>query len=149
VYIYGLRTADEPIVERTRLEVFLDDVFHNYRSLLDVHTNLLEKLHSRQEEQHPRIGPISDLIYDAALKWQDAIIEYGSHYPKAKYAWEQEKRTNPKFAAFLEVRSTSLVFASCRLIHSCHSAVETLQEQTDRTSAISRTDQSPDCCDIR
>jgi len=103
VYIEGLRSADEPIVDRLRLEIFLDDVFHNYRSLLDIHTDLLEKLHARQEEQHPRIGSISDLIYDAALRWQDAIIEYGSHYPKAKYAWELEKRTNPKFAAFLDV----------------------------------------------
>jgi hypothetical protein len=103
VYIEGLRSADEPIVDRLRLEIFLDDVFHNYRSLLDIHTDLLEKLHARQEEQHPRIGAISDLIYDAALRWQDAIIEYGSHYPKAKYAWELEKRTNPKFAAFLDV----------------------------------------------
>jgi hypothetical protein len=103
VYIDGLRSADEPIVDRLRLEIFLDDVFHNYRSLLEIHTDLLEKLHARQEEQHPRVGSVSDLIYDAALRWQDAIIEYGSHYPKAKYAWEQERRTNPKFATFLDV----------------------------------------------
>ncbi|KAH8084690.1 Dbl homology domain-containing protein, partial [Filobasidium floriforme] len=102
VYIDGLRSADEPIVDRLRLEIFLDDVFHNYRSLLEIHTDLLEKLHARQEEQHPRVGSVSDLIYDAALRWQDAIIEYGSHYPKAKYAWEQERRTNPKFATFLD-----------------------------------------------
>jgi hypothetical protein len=103
VYIDGLRSADEPIVDRLRLEIFLDDVFHNYRSLLEIHTDLLEKLHARQEEQHPRVGSVSDLIYDAALRWQDAIIEYGSHYPKAKYAWEHERRTNSKFAAFLDV----------------------------------------------
>jgi len=108
-----LRSADEPIVDRLRLEIFLDDVFHNYRSLLEIHTDLLEKLHARQEEQHPRVGSVSDLIYDAALRWQDAIIEYGSHYPKAKYAWEHERRTNPKFAAFLDV-SLSVLRVACR-----------------------------------
>lgn len=109
-----MRSSDEPIIDRSRLEIFLDDVFHNYRSLLDIHTDLLEKLHARQEEQHPRVGPIGDLIYDAALRWQDAIIEYGTHYPKAKYAWEEEKMNNPRFAAYLEVSSTSLASEDIR-----------------------------------
>lgn len=102
VFIDGLREADDPIIERTRLEVFLDEVFHNYRSLLDIHSSLLASLQARQEEQHPRVGAIGDLIYDAALRWQEAIIEYGAHFPKAKNALNEEKRSNPRFAQFLE-----------------------------------------------
>jgi hypothetical protein len=151
VYIDGLRSADEPIVDRLRLEIFLDDVFHNYRSLLDIHTDLLEKLHARQEEQHPRIGAVSDLIYDAALRWQDAIIEYGSHYPKAKYAWEHERRTNSKFAAFLDVSlSSSVNIPRSNCLHSItHSVVETRPARTGKTSAISLIDLYLVFCDIR
>lgn len=102
MFIDGLREADDPIIDRSRLEVFLDEIFHNYRSLLDIHSGLLASLHARQEEQHPKVGAIGDLIYDAALRWQEAIIEYGSHFPKAKYALNEEKRNNPRFVQFLD-----------------------------------------------
>ena len=49
LFVDGLRIAERGIViERTRLEIFLDDAFHNYRSLLEVHQNLLENMQSRQ-----------------------------------------------------------------------------------------------------
>lgn len=51
------------------------------------------------------MGPISDLIYDAALKWGDAYQEYASNLPKALFAIDEEKKNNPKFVAFLEVRT--------------------------------------------
>lgn len=70
---------------------------------------MLEKLQDRQLKQHPNIGMISDLIYDAALNWRGAYIEYGTHYPIAKYKIEQEQEKNPRFAAFLEVSFLSLV----------------------------------------
>jgi len=104
LFVGGLRIAERGIViERTRLEIFLDDAFHNYRSLLEVHQNLLENLHFRQLEQHPRFGMISDLLLDAALNWQDAYMEYVTHYPIAKAKVQEEELKNPKFAAFLKV----------------------------------------------
>lgn len=96
--------ADEPIVDRFRLPEFEADVFHNFGSLRMIHEELLRNLHARQEEQHPTMGPISDLIYDAALKWGDAYQEYASNLPKALFAIDEEKKNNPKFVAFLEVR---------------------------------------------
>jgi hypothetical protein len=56
LFVDGLRQADVPIIDRSRLEIFLDDAFHNYRSLLEVHSDLLEKLHDRQTKQHPQFG---------------------------------------------------------------------------------------------
>ena len=104
LFVGGLRIAEKGIIiERTRLEIFLDDAFHNYRSLLEVHQNLLENLHFRQLEQHPRFGMISDLLLDAALNWQDAYMEYVTHYPIAKAKVQEEEVKNPKFAAFLKV----------------------------------------------
>lgn len=103
VFVTSLREADVPIIERSRLEIFLDDAFHNYRSLLEVHQRLLENLEARQLEQHPNFGMISDLILDAALNWQEAYMEYITHYPIAKYKVEEEKARNPRFEAFLSV----------------------------------------------
>ncbi|KAJ9102459.1 hypothetical protein QFC21_002859 [Naganishia friedmannii] len=102
VFVDGLRMADEPIVDRFRLPEFEADVFHNFGSLRMIHEELLRNLHARQEEQHPRMGPISDLIYDAALQWGDAYQEYASNLPKALFAIDEEKKNNPKFTAFLE-----------------------------------------------
>lgn len=101
--------ADEPIVDRFRLPEFEADVFHNFGSLRMIHEELLRNLHARQEEQHPTMGPISDLIYDAALKWGDAYQEYASNLPKALFAIDEEKKNNPKFVAFLDVRKHHLL----------------------------------------
>ncbi len=102
VFVQGLRYSDQPIIERSRLELFIDDVFHNYANLLDIHERLLESLHNRQMEQHPRVGAIGDLVYDAALQWQEVYLEYTANYPKAKYALEQETASNRAFAQFLD-----------------------------------------------
>ncbi|WVN89138.1 uncharacterized protein L203_104354 [Cryptococcus depauperatus CBS 7841] len=102
VFVDGLRSADSPIIDRNRLDVFLDDAFHNYRSLLEVHSRLLENLQHRQIQQHPNVGMISDLIFDAALNWQEAYMEYVTHYPIAKAKAQDEERNNPKFAQFLK-----------------------------------------------
>jgi hypothetical protein len=103
LFVNGLREADVPIIERSRLEIFLDDAFHNYRSLLEVHSRLLDGLQARQLEQHPNFGMISDLVLHAALNWQEAYMEYITHYPITKYKVEEEQARNPRFAAFLEV----------------------------------------------
>jgi len=105
LFVDGLRQADVAVIDRSRLEIFLDDAFHNYRSLLEVHSDLLEKLHDRQTKQHPQLGTISDLVLDAALNWQDAYMEYVTHYPISKAKVQEEQQRNPRFATFLEVRS--------------------------------------------
>lgn len=102
LFVTGLQEAEIPIIERSRLDQFLDHAFHNYRSLLQVHQDLLEKLQARQLEQHPSVGAIADLVFDAALNWQDAYMEYVTHYPIAKAKVQEEQIKNPRFAQFLE-----------------------------------------------
>ena len=109
LFVNGIRDDDTGIIPARRREIFLDDVFHNYRSLLDVHTQLLENLQARQLEQHPRFGMISDLILDAALNWQDAYMEYVPHYPVAKARVQEEQKTNVELAEFLKVGLRSVV----------------------------------------
>lgn len=108
LFVNQLRDPPEvPIIDRIRLENFLDDAFHNYRSLLEVHTTLLENLQVRQLEQHPNFGMISDLILDAALNWQEAYMEYVTHYPVAKWNVQREIDRNPVFRNFLDVSPPS------------------------------------------
>ena len=103
LFVNGLRVAENgPIIDRPRLEIFLDEAFHNYRSLLEVHQRLLESLQQRQIEQHPQIYSIGDLMLDAALNWHDAYMEYVTHYPIARAKVQEEAMKNPRFEAFLE-----------------------------------------------
>lgn len=104
LYVDPLRNADTSIIDRSRLDIFLDDAFHNYRSLLEVHTRFLEDLKERQIEQHPKFGSVSDLILNAALNWHEAYMEYMPHYPIAKAKIDEEVVRNPAFANFLQVR---------------------------------------------
>lgn len=133
LFVNGLRVAEKGIViERTRLEIFLDDAFHNYRSLLEVHQNLLENMQNRQLEQHPRFGMVSDLLLDAALNWQDAYMEYVTHYPIAKAKVQEEELKNPKFAAFLKVSMAQLPLLISRNASETHPPIV-------KTSTISST----------
>lgn len=102
LFISPLRNSDRQIIPRARLETFVDDVFHNYRSILDVHRSLLSELQARQIEQHPKFGMVSDLLLNAALNWHEAYLEYMPNYPLSKAKIDAEKAKNPAFAHFLE-----------------------------------------------
>ncbi|BEJ01662.1 hypothetical protein CcaverHIS631_0603440 [Cutaneotrichosporon cavernicola] len=102
IFITPLRMSDKEIIERSRLEVFIDDVFHNYKSILAVHEKLLADLHDRQLKQHPKVGMVSDLMLNAYLNGNEAYAEYMPHYPIAKAKIDEEKSKNPNFAAFLQ-----------------------------------------------
>ena len=105
LFVDGLRTADVPIIDRSRLDTFLHDVFHNYQSILELHKFLLEDLQARQLKEHPEIGAIGDLYLSAVLEfhgWREAYMEYVTHYPIAKAKVEEEKARNPRFVAFLD-----------------------------------------------
>ncbi|KAK4686044.1 RHO1 GDP-GTP exchange protein 1/2, partial [Tremellales sp. Uapishka_1] len=126
LFIDGLRNADTPIIETLRLDLFIDDAFHNYRSILDVHRVLLARLQERQMEQHPNFGMISDLIFDAVLNWRDAYMEYVPHYPIAKAKIGEEQQRNPRFAEFLEVCQRDVASGRQGIIHFAYRPVPRL-----------------------
>lgn len=72
LFIAPLLKAEPVIIEPERVNGFIHDVFHNYREILDIHQKLLSRLAKRQRDQHPTIGSVTDLIYDAMLQWGDA-----------------------------------------------------------------------------
>lgn len=64
---------------------------------------MLEKLHQIQLEEHPMIHSITATIFDAALNWRDAYMDFIPHYPIAAYRIDEELANNPAFKTFVEV----------------------------------------------
>ncbi|KAG5653612.1 hypothetical protein H0H81_011984 [Sphagnurus paluster] len=102
MYIIPLRTAEPPIIPRDRLEEFIQDVFHNYAELFRHHSRLIISLHQIQREQHPTINSVTAPIYDAALNFREAYMEYIPNYPIAAYRIDDEMANNLAFKTFVE-----------------------------------------------
>lgn len=128
MYIRPLRNAEPPIIPRARLGQFLEDVFHNHDELYRHHRALVDKLHHLQREEHPRIRSITAVIFDAALNFREAYMEYIPNYPIAAYRIDDEMATNPAFKAFVNVslyfyRDTNsifdVLFSECRSTSRC------------------------------
>lgn len=43
-------------------------------------------------------------MFDALLQWGDAYRTYAANYPIAKWRIDKERRSNPAFQAFFDVR---------------------------------------------
>ncbi|KAF9232409.1 CNH domain-containing protein [Melanogaster broomeanus] len=102
MYIQPLRTQDPPIIARDRLENFITDVFHNFAEIFGHHRKLLDQLHDIQREEHPTIRSITAAVFDAALSFREAYMEYIPNYPIAAYRIDDEMANNPDFKAFVE-----------------------------------------------
>jgi hypothetical protein len=95
---------DPPIIPRERLDCFMNDVFHNIQELYSQHCRLVETFHEIQREEHPTIRSLTAAMFDAALNFRDAYLEYVPNYPIAAYRIDNELATNPAFKTFHEVR---------------------------------------------
>ncbi|ETW78805.1 GDP/GTP exchange-like protein [Heterobasidion irregulare TC 32-1] len=102
IYVQPLREAEPPIVPRERLGAFIAEVFHNFAELHVHHRRLLDRMHAVQRDEHPVVHSVTAAIFDAALNWREAYMEYVTHYPIAEYRIVDEMNTNPLFKAFVE-----------------------------------------------
>ncbi|KAJ3993116.1 Dbl homology domain-containing protein, partial [Lentinula boryana] len=102
MYIRPLREADPPIITRDRLESFITDVFHNFAELHAHHQRLVEKFHEVQTEEFPVIRSVTAAVFDAALNFREAYMEYIPNYPIAEYRIDDEMANNPAFKTFVE-----------------------------------------------
>ncbi len=103
MYIKALRAANPPIIPPDRLNSFIKDVFHNFAELGYHHRKLVEKFHEIQREQHPVIRTVTAAMFDAALNFRDAYMEYIPNYPIAAYRIDDEMAKNLSFKTFVEV----------------------------------------------
>lgn len=104
MYIKPLRNADPPIISPDKLDSFIQDVFHNFAELHAHHRRLVDTFHDIQFEEHPIVRSITAAIFDAALNFREAYMEYIPNYPIAAYRIDQEMENNPLFRRFAEVR---------------------------------------------
>ncbi|KAL0953934.1 hypothetical protein HGRIS_005098 [Hohenbuehelia grisea] len=102
MYIRPLCAADPPIIAKDRLHQFIVDVFHNYRELFVHHKRLVDQFHDIQREEHPRIRTVTAAVFDAALNFREAYMEYIPNYPIAAYRIDDEMANNPAFKMFVE-----------------------------------------------
>ncbi|ESK83843.1 signal transducer [Moniliophthora roreri MCA 2997] len=105
MYIQPLREANEanePIIAPERLNLFIKDVFHNFAELHEHHKCLVDKFHQIQQQQHPQIRSITAAMFDAALNFRGAYMEYIPNYPIAAYRIDDEMANNPQFKQFVD-----------------------------------------------
>jgi RHO1 GDP-GTP exchange protein 1/2 len=82
----------------------MQEVFYNWTELHSHHRRLLDTLFEIQRDQHPQIRSITAAVFDGALNFREAYMEYIPNYPIAEYRIEDEMRRNPIFREFAEVR---------------------------------------------
>ncbi|KAF9466185.1 CNH domain-containing protein [Collybia nuda] len=102
IYIQPLRNAEPPIIPRDKLDNFIQDVFHNFAELHAHHRRLVDTFHEIQFEEHPTVRSITAAIFDAALNFREAYMEYIPNYPIAAYRLDHEMENNPAFRSFSE-----------------------------------------------
>jgi len=106
MFITPLQEADPSVIPRDRLPQFVQDVFGNIREITVYHQQLIEQLSNIQREYHPRIPSITAAVFDAALNFREAYLEYIPRYPVAAYRIEDELGKNPNFKFFHDVSGT-------------------------------------------
>ncbi|KAG1766227.1 Dbl homology domain-containing protein [Suillus placidus] len=102
IYVQALRGMDRPVIARDRLNGFITDVFHNSAELHSHHRKLLDQLHDTQREEHPVIKSITAPMFDAALNFRGAYMEYIPNYPIAAYRIDDEMANNINFKTFVD-----------------------------------------------
>jgi len=108
MYVQTLRSMDPPIIPRERLDMFIQDVFHNFGELHAHHKRLLDQFFEIQREEHPIIRSVTAAMYDAVLNFGDAYLEYISNLPIAAYRIDDETENNPQFKDFVDVSPNRL-----------------------------------------
>lgn len=108
MYIIPLRSAEPPIIPRDRIDQFINDVFHNFAELHGHHRRLVDKFHEIQREEHPTIRSVTAAVFDAALNFREAYMEYIPNYPIAAYRIDDEMANNLPFKTFVDVRLTCM-----------------------------------------
>jgi RHO1 GDP-GTP exchange protein 1/2 len=75
--------------------------------IIAVNTRLRDALNKRQKS-YAIVEKLGDILLDAVPHF-GPFVSYGAHQLYGKFQFEDEKRQNPAFAAFVEVRRRSWV----------------------------------------
>ncbi|ORY26665.1 CNH domain-domain-containing protein [Naematelia encephala] len=97
-WVKPLMTKD--VVEASKREDFVRQVFWNVHEVLAVNQVLAERLTKRQKQQ-PVVQSIGDLFKERVPLFEP-FVTYGAHQLFGKYEFEKEKGANPAFQRFVD-----------------------------------------------
>lgn len=97
-WVKPLRTKD--VIESSRRDDFVRQVFWNVHEVLTVNHVLAERLTKRQKS-HPVVSAIGDIFLECAPHFEPFVV-YGAHQLFGKYEFEKEKGANPAFQRFVD-----------------------------------------------
>lgn len=81
-------------------------MFFNIAEIQQFNGELARALETRQSEKY-LVSSIGDVMLDHVRNFQ-TFVEYGAHQVIGKFTFELEKKRNPLFAQFVEVRERLL-----------------------------------------
>ncbi|KAF9189116.1 RHO1 GDP-GTP exchange protein 2 [Haplosporangium sp. Z 11] len=99
IFITPLRAGG--IVDAEKLETLIEDVFLNYKEIIEVNKKLLKALRLRQEEQ-PLVESIGDILLSHIVDFEDIYSRYVPRIAFSEFTYKKEEAQNPKFAKFLQ-----------------------------------------------
>ncbi|KAG0291667.1 RHO1 GDP-GTP exchange protein 2 [Linnemannia gamsii] len=89
------------IVSPDKLETLIDDVFLNFKEILELNKLLLADLRVRQEQQ-PLVESIGDVFLPHIAGFEQAYSRYIPRIALSEFAYKKEAAQNPTFKAFLD-----------------------------------------------
>lgn len=99
LFINPIKTIS--IIPAARVQSFLDKVVSNVLVIRDHNRVLLQNLLARQQDQHPLVKGIGDLILNSALEWGNDYIRYTNDHVFGEVEVNEEKKHNSLLADLL------------------------------------------------
>ncbi|KAF8924113.1 RHO1 GDP-GTP exchange protein 2 [Dissophora ornata] len=99
IFITPLRAGD--IVDAYKREALIEDIFFNYREILELNKRMLADLRERQQQQS-MVEAIGDVMLAHIAGFELAYTRYIPHIAIAEFTYKKEEAQNPKFAQFLK-----------------------------------------------
>ncbi|EAL22516.1 hypothetical protein CNBB3940 [Cryptococcus deneoformans B-3501A] len=107
VFIQELRDCRPPVIESTKLEPFIAEVFSTAVILSHAHETILRNLMERQRIEWPLLTTATDIYLQIMLEIVDPYEAYMKNYPFAEARVRRESVKNQEFHKFLELRNTA------------------------------------------
>ncbi|KAG8213014.1 hypothetical protein J3R82DRAFT_11404 [Butyriboletus roseoflavus] len=103
VFVEPLASASPPIISDTnRQQNFMSTVFWNLDQICICHERMLVALFERQQEQHPLVQSVADIILESAFEFQADYESYIKHYPLAEQRHRTELKYNKRYQEFMQ-----------------------------------------------
>ncbi|OXG93167.1 hypothetical protein C345_00803 [Cryptococcus neoformans A2-102-5] len=107
IFIQELRDCRPLVIEPTKLEPFIAEVFSTAAILSHAHETILRNLMERQRIEWPLLTTATDIYLQIMLEIVDLYEAYMKNYPFAEARVRRESVKNQEFRRFLESRNTA------------------------------------------